>query len=208
MYIAGTTATNGYEIYVSDGTDAGTSVLKDFVAGTGSSSSLGMTIFNHKLFIIVNSNEVWRSDGTTVGTTKVYSQPSTNSGYAYIYSSYFESTANYLFIGVNDLRNDDEYLVSTNAAGDGFYYLGEIMEQLYEDFYFGDLFELNGQVIFTAPRYDYMINDAREWLMQMQLPTNLSTDVNIKTFMPTSHLKVNPLTGYKPVASGVTFSTP
>src|SRR5690349_10282061 len=70
FFFAGTAA-HGTELYVSDGTMGGTSMLKDINPGT---VFLTMTAvnYNNKVYFSandgVNGGELWVSDGTTAGT--------------------------------------------------------------------------------------------------------------------------------------------
>ncbi|MBF0621417.1 MAG: tandem-95 repeat protein, partial [Magnetococcales bacterium] len=71
---------SGWELWSSDGTDANTVKVTDFHEGTGLSSFVGqatqLTEVNGSLFFLadtdnVNGNELWKTDGTTEGTTLV-----------------------------------------------------------------------------------------------------------------------------------------
>ncbi len=63
---------HGAELWVTDGTPEGTSLLKDIYPGFNSSDPAYLTSFNGNLFFVANSlqygTEVWKSDGTTAGT--------------------------------------------------------------------------------------------------------------------------------------------
>ncbi len=69
----------GREPWISDGTAAGTRLLKDICHGPGDSSpGQYMTIGDHVYFIAndgVNEREFWRSDGTPEGTVRVTDSP-------------------------------------------------------------------------------------------------------------------------------------
>lgn len=82
IYFTGTTVTNGdAELYVSDGTNAGTQLIKDLIPyGKGVipnfSSSPAFTLnFGGKLYMRAldtnNKNDIWVSDGTGGGTKRV-----------------------------------------------------------------------------------------------------------------------------------------
>ncbi|MFM1926791.1 MAG: hypothetical protein RLZ06_367, partial [Actinomycetota bacterium] len=73
----------GVELWVSDGTVAGTSMLKDINANTVSSSPTNMTVFNGQLYftaIDYRGSELWKTDGSTVGTLIVKDINLTSSG--------------------------------------------------------------------------------------------------------------------------------
>jgi ELWxxDGT repeat protein len=69
----------GRELWKSDGTATGTTVVKDIIPGIGSSIDSNepayLTVVNKTLFFVaddgVKGRELWKSDGTTAGTTLV-----------------------------------------------------------------------------------------------------------------------------------------
>ncbi len=75
MYLRVTEGVNGYELWVSDGTSGGTTMIKDIYAG--SSSGIGgstnlVTLFGNIYFVAndnISGREYWKSDGTLGGTT-------------------------------------------------------------------------------------------------------------------------------------------
>jgi len=76
VYFAADDGTNGYELWKSDGTAAGTVLVKDINPGTGSLSSLpDIENVNGTLYFPAddgtNGYELWKSDGTTAGTVLV-----------------------------------------------------------------------------------------------------------------------------------------
>lgn len=67
--------TYGFEMWVTDGTTAGTTLVKDIIPGTNSGAPLliNAVIFNNKFLFSAtssaNGNELWSSNGTAAGTT-------------------------------------------------------------------------------------------------------------------------------------------
>ena len=65
----------GTELWKSNGTGIGTTILKDIVPGVGNSNPSNLTFFNGKLMFTAEDNphgyELWASDGTTTGTALV-----------------------------------------------------------------------------------------------------------------------------------------
>ncbi|MEZ4740537.1 MAG: hypothetical protein R2818_14535 [Flavobacteriales bacterium] len=64
------------ELWVTDGTEAGTLLVKDIDEGTGSGAPRDLTVVNGLLFFkgddgYAHGSELWVSDGTTEGTTMV-----------------------------------------------------------------------------------------------------------------------------------------
>jgi ELWxxDGT repeat protein len=70
-----TTGLTGNELYKTDGTVAGTGLLKDISTGTGSSNPRNFTEQGGYLYFsaadATNGNELWRSDGTAANTVLV-----------------------------------------------------------------------------------------------------------------------------------------
>ena len=71
-----TDGTHGYELWVSDGTTAGTSLVQDINPGSGSSGPQDITKFGSgKALFSANDGthgyELWVSDGTAAGTSLV-----------------------------------------------------------------------------------------------------------------------------------------
>ena len=74
ILFSATEATNGYELWITDGTTAGTSLLKDIYAGSSSSNpgfitSLGNGSALFRAYDSTNGYELWITDGTTAGTS-------------------------------------------------------------------------------------------------------------------------------------------
>lgn len=72
IFFTATNATEGLELYVTDGTQVGTILLKDIYAGSvGSSPSNFITVGSNLLFTAKSNlygEEMWITDGTTAGT--------------------------------------------------------------------------------------------------------------------------------------------
>lgn len=72
IYFCASDGTNGSELWVSDGTDAGTQLLKDISPSAGDGDPYSLTECNGKIYFVaddgVNGWELWVSDGTNAGT--------------------------------------------------------------------------------------------------------------------------------------------
>jgi ELWxxDGT repeat protein len=75
LYFNARTDNEGMELWSTDGTSAGTAMVKDIWPGAGDSYAgmEGFLVYNDKLFFnandSVNGKQLWVSDGTTAGTT-------------------------------------------------------------------------------------------------------------------------------------------
>ncbi|MBM6500536.1 T9SS type A sorting domain-containing protein [Flavobacterium macrobrachii] len=71
----------GTELWVSDGTEAGTTILMDIIPGNASSNPFNLTAIDNVIYFTVNDHQIWRTDGTTVGTYNMITNPNiTNVG--------------------------------------------------------------------------------------------------------------------------------
>jgi ELWxxDGT repeat protein len=72
LFFRGGDLATGYELWSSDGTTAGTGIVKDIFNGTGSSSPHELVVFNNKIWFVaddgVRGEQLWCSDGTDTGT--------------------------------------------------------------------------------------------------------------------------------------------
>jgi ELWxxDGT repeat protein len=75
LIFAGRTAETGIELYVTDGTPAGTQLVKDILPGPLDSEPYDGVMMNNTLYFTAFTNtegrELWKTDGTTAGTTLV-----------------------------------------------------------------------------------------------------------------------------------------
>lgn len=66
----------GYELYVTDGTQTGTYMVKDIYPGSSSSNPQHFTNFNGETYFTATSGdyglELWKTDGTALGTQMVH----------------------------------------------------------------------------------------------------------------------------------------
>lgn len=75
LFFQASNGTNGMELWKSDGTAIGTTMVKDIYPGTGSSWSSAITNINGTLFFAasdgIHGGELWKSDGTDAGTVMI-----------------------------------------------------------------------------------------------------------------------------------------
>ena len=76
-YFSADDGTDGQELWKSDGTADGTTMVKDIAPGSASSSPQSLTNVDGTLYFVANdgsgSNQLWKSDGTAGGTSLVQS---------------------------------------------------------------------------------------------------------------------------------------
>lgn len=82
LFFAATTNNSGDELWRSDGTAAGTAMVKDIQPNQGGSEPQWLTNVSGTLFFVANSGtsgaQLWRSDGSSAGTTLVKAVSGTN----------------------------------------------------------------------------------------------------------------------------------
>ena len=75
LYFSAFDATNGKELWKTDGTPAGTVMIKDIKVGTGTSQSSGFCKIPSTTLFIAQSvgleSKLWKTNGTTVGTEQI-----------------------------------------------------------------------------------------------------------------------------------------
>lgn len=75
IFMAAGDGVHGKELWISDGTDAGTHMLKDLVGGTASSGAYTPVVIGDIAYFFaddgIHGNELWKSDGTPEGTSLV-----------------------------------------------------------------------------------------------------------------------------------------
>jgi len=100
---------NGFELWKTDGTSAGTAMVKD-ISPTGSSNPQELTVYNGKLYFTaddgVNGRELWVSDGTSNGTQIVVELIGGSSGSDISDLIVFE---NELYFAANDDTTGQEF---------------------------------------------------------------------------------------------------
>jgi ELWxxDGT repeat protein len=71
LFFCASTAKYGEELFVSDGTKENTGLFMDINKGDLSSSPDRFIVINEILYFIANRNELWKTDGSDLGTVKI-----------------------------------------------------------------------------------------------------------------------------------------
>ncbi|MEP2669781.1 MAG: ELWxxDGT repeat protein [Cyclobacteriaceae bacterium] len=87
LYFVGN-AGSGVELLKTDGTELGTTIVKDIEPGTGSSTPFGLTVSGDYLYFVATTTthgqELWRTDGTEAGTILIKDLVSGPTGYYFV----------------------------------------------------------------------------------------------------------------------------
>jgi ELWxxDGT repeat protein len=117
LYFSANDGASGRELWKSDGTAAGTVLVKDINAGSGSSNPYSFTNFGGMLFFGAtdgaSGRELWKSDGTMVGTVLV---KDINAGSGGADPRYFANVGGTLYFSANDGASGYELWKSDGTA--------------------------------------------------------------------------------------------
>jgi ELWxxDGT repeat protein len=144
--------TSGYELWRTDGTEAGTYMLKDIAGGAGQGSyPQGLTNVNGTVFFSAfdgneptsDGTELWMTDGTAAGTQLVEDiSPSSGS-----FPSYLTESGGLLFFSADDAPNNPE-LWRSDGTETGTYKIEEINSS--GGSFPGELTDVGGTLFFAA----------------------------------------------------------
>ncbi|CUS37543.1 hypothetical protein COMA1_40108 [Candidatus Nitrospira nitrosa] len=121
LYFTANNGSNGWELWRSDGTATGTVLVKDIVAGSGSSNPEQLTNVNGKLFFTAETaatgRELWKSDGTAAGTVLVKDiKPGTGYGISFLLNDLLVNVNGTLFFTADNGVNGRELWKSNGTA--------------------------------------------------------------------------------------------
>lgn len=126
LYFKGNDGSHGNELWVTDGTEAGTMLLKDINPNTASSDPGGIITANELLFFAANGGssqggyELWKSDGTAAGTVRVKDINPSGDGTYYPFSLYDKilyNIGNTVYFGGNDANERELWRSDGTEAG-------------------------------------------------------------------------------------------
>src|SRR5205085_16828 len=157
LFFSATDGVHGLELWKSDGTAAGTVMVKDINPGSSYSNINELTNVNGMLFFTaddgVHGRELWRSDGTAAGTTLVKDiRPGSGGSFAYKHWDFSDTVTDVngtLFFVANDGVNGLELGKSAGTAA-GTVLGKDIYPDLSDGSFFDNLTNLNGTLFFSA----------------------------------------------------------
>ena len=118
MYFQASTNSTGAELWKTDGTAAGTSMVKDIVSGTSSSSPSSFFVFNDEVHfssrLTSSGVEIWKTNGTSSGTVRAHAY----SG-CYVSNCNFHSVIEYngSFYGGGHWNQNGREVLMYNSSG-------------------------------------------------------------------------------------------
>lgn len=126
FFFTNTTQSYGTELWRTDGTQAGTQLIKDINIGAESSNIESYAFFENKLYFGANDRikgmELWVSDGTSTGT---YIVKDINSGALGSSISHLNTVGNFIYFAANDGIHGKE-LWKTDGTSNGTQLLKDI----------------------------------------------------------------------------------
>ena len=151
---------NGRELWISDGSANGTSLVKDINPSGDAFASFGSGLHLHTdgyVYFGANNNvngvELWRSDGTTSGTT-LHADINTFSSSTDSNPNWLTSVGDSLFFSAFNFESGRELYRTKPSAGGSPVYSTQRITNLYSGFQKSSnpmwLTELNGELIFSA----------------------------------------------------------
>lgn len=107
LYFTANDGNSGLELWRTDGTEIGTYMVKDITTGSSGSNINNFCLFNNKIYFVVNSNQIWSTDGTTAGTNIVTT--------SYYYIRFLKANSSKLFF-LNITSNSSIQLLTNDGT--------------------------------------------------------------------------------------------
>ncbi|MBF0095927.1 MAG: DUF4347 domain-containing protein [Magnetococcales bacterium] len=154
LYFQADDGVHGEELWVSDGTAAGTVMVKDIWSGGGGSDIGNMTVFGNQIYFYAQDgsrpgltyydDQLWVSDGTEAGTQMVFSMPGHSMRHGVEHDT-IAATTNAVYFLTNNGTDYEQLWKTTDGtsattvmvkdlgsnAGDGIYWQSEEEQYVY-----------------------------------------------------------------------------
>jgi ELWxxDGT repeat protein len=199
LYFTADDGVNGQELWVSDGTESGTQLVKDINPGSDYSAltgvvGAGLAKLNNKLYFAandgVNGQELWVSDGTESGTQLVKDINLGSNGYDSSTPLFLTEVGNKLFFAADDEANGQELWVSDGTESGT-----QLVKDINPGRFGSDLrffTELNNKLYFTTDDG----NDYGLWVSDgttagTQLVKDISPGLGARFYSPDSFTVLN-----------------
>lgn len=184
MYFAATNGTNGRELWVTDGTTAGTRMVKDIAPGSAGSTPTDLVAIGTTLYFAAdggNGRELWKSDGTAAGTAMVLDITPTGTASSAVDN--LIAVGGVLYFTANDGINGVE-LWKSNGTSNGTVQVKNIAAAAGVSSTPANLTAMNGVLYFNA---DDGVNGRELWKSDgTAAGTVLIKDMNTGTFNDTT----------------------
>lgn len=171
-----------YELFSTDGTEAGTMLFKDFAPEIYVSSFPSIVKGNDSFFFINTNTKAWKSDGTLKNTSELYKDPNDSLGYTYVYDA-TPYKGNYILNFYNSQSGTELYL------SDGQFNSLKLIKDINPGISSsggGKLYSMGGKLYFWAFNNmlgsDIWVTDGTfdNTLVFLELPVNLGNEILIE----------------------------
>src|SRR5690606_24107974 len=114
MFFSGYTTASGKELWKSDGTVAGTVMVKDITAGAGNTPMDAFTRLGTDVYFFTGTGQLWKSDGTNAGTVN---NPVPAGLIVYMYNTMVEFNGKLIFLGYDATNGMEPWITDGTTSG-------------------------------------------------------------------------------------------